>query len=308
MKATLGLVLAVLACILPRQAIAAGEPLVIGYTSIKDCVALFAAQEQGYFQQRGLTVELRQVQNSATEATAIIAGAMTLGCSTPPVLLQAISKGIGLIGIAGATVSTPDDRGAALVVRPQSGIVKPEDLIGKKVGISGFGSSNYVILSAWLMAHHIDPKRINFFEVPFSTMYDVLKRGTVDAVASVTPILTRILDDKTGTPLVYLLSTIPSGTPMEIYVSSTAWATANPDTVNVLRATLADAAKFAAAHPDIADQYVSKYLNQPLAMVKETPYSQIDSRLTAKRMRWWLDAMKAEGLIGNDITAPIVAR
>jgi hypothetical protein len=30
----------------------------------------------------------------------------------------------------------------------------------------------------------------------------------------------------------------------------------------------------------------------PVAVVIETQYSQIDSRLTAKKMRWWLDAMK----------------
>jgi NitT/TauT family transport system substrate-binding protein len=307
-KRALMLFLAVAVCGLPHGASAAPEPIVIGYTSIKDCVALFTAKEQGYFQQHGLNVELRPVQNSATEATAIVGGAMTLGCNAVPVLLQAMSKGIGLIGIAGATVSTPADKNSALVARPDAGITKPEDLIGKKVGVSGIGSSNYVILNAWLIAHHVDPKRVNFFEVPFSTMYDVLKRGTVDAVASVTPIQTRILDDKVGTPVVYLLSTMPSGTPIEIYIASTDWAAKNPELVNAFRGAIADAARFDLAHPDLADQHVAKYTNQSLATVKETPTSQIESRLTARQMRWWLDTMKAQGLIQNDIASPIVAR
>ena len=308
MKAALILILALVLCVLPHQANAAGEPIIVGYTSIKDCVALYTAKEQGYFQQRGLNIELRPVQNSATEATAIVAGAMTLGCNTPPVLLQAMSKGVGLIGVAGASVSTPADKNAALVARPDAGIVKPEDLIGKKVGVSGIGSANYVVVNAWLMAHNVDYKRVNYFEVPFSTMYDVLKRGTVDAVASVVPILTRILDDKTGVPVVYVLGTMPTDTPLVIYVASTDWANKNPSMVNAFRGAIADGVKFDLAHPDLADQYVAKYLNQPVSVVKETQYSQIDPRLTTKQMRWWVDNMKAQGLIQNDITSPIVAR
>ncbi len=308
MKAALVFALALVLCGLPRQSIAADEPILIGYGSIKDCVALFTAKEQGFFQQRGLSVELRPVQNSATEATAIIAGALTLGCNTPPVLLQAMSKGIGLIGIAGGTASSPADKNAALLARPDSGITKPEDLVGKKVGVSGIGSANYVMVNAWLTSHHVDYKQVNYFEVPFSTMYDVLKRGTVDAVASVEPFVSRSLDDKSGTAVVYVLTTAPVDTPIVIYVSSTAWANSNPALVNAFRGAITDGANFALAHLDLADQYVAKYLNQPLAVVKQTRYSQIEPRLTGKQMRWWLDAMRAQGLIQNDITSPMVAR
>ncbi len=59
-------------------------------------------------------------------------------------------------------------------------------------------------------------------------MYDVLKRGTVDAVASVEPFVSRSLDDKSGTAVVYVLTTAPVDTPIVIYVSSTAWANRTP--------------------------------------------------------------------------------
>jgi NitT/TauT family transport system substrate-binding protein len=292
----------------PLRANAADAQLVVGHTAIKDCVALFVAKEQGYFQQHGLNVTLQPVQNSAVEATAIITNAMTLGCSTPPVLLQALSKGIDLVGIAGATASALTDHSSALVARADADVKTPADLIGKKVGVSGIGSSNYVVLNAWLISQHVDFKRVNYIELPFSTMYDVLKRGTVDAVASVEPIQARILDDKVGSPVVYLLTTMPTDTPIVIYISTGAWAEKNPGLVNAFRAAIADAVKFATAHPDIADQYVAKYLNQPLANVKQAGYSKLDSRLTKKQMRWWVDAMKAQGLIQNEIPGSIVAR
>lgn len=308
MKIVLVFVLAVALC-LPATRSSAAEPLVFGFTAVKDCVGALVASEQGFFQKHGLDVQLRLMQNSATEATAIVAGAMTLGCNAPPVLLQAMSRGVGLIGLAGASVSNPADKATAVLARPEAGITTAADFAGKKVGVSGIGSNGYVMFSQWLTAQHVDFKRVSFFEVPFSTQYDVLKRGTVDAVVSVTPILTRILSDKTGVAVEYLEAPMPSGTPLVIYISSTEWATKNPGLVNAVRQALFEGTQYALAHRDQADQYVAKYLNQPLANVQATSYSTLDSRLTGKQMQWWVDAMKTQGLIQSDaVPANVVAK
>jgi NitT/TauT family transport system substrate-binding protein len=308
MRIVLAFVLAAALCV-PATAAGAAEPIVFGFTAVKDCVGALVASEQGYFQKHGLDVQLRLMQNSSTEATAIVAGAMTIGCNAPPVLLQAMSRGVGLIALAGASVSNPADKATAVLARPDSGITTAADFAGKKVGVSGIGSNGYVIFNQWLTAQHVDFKRVSFFEVPFSTQYDVLKRGTVDAVVAVTPILPRILGDKTGVAVDYLEAQMPSGTPLVIYISSTDWATKNPGLVNAVRQALTEGTQYALAHPDQADAYVAKYLNQPLANVQATSYSTLDSRLTSKQMQWWIDAMKAQGLISSGtVPASVVAK
>ncbi len=286
---------------------AAEEPLVVGYLPTKACVALFVAKEQGFFQKHGLNVELRAGQNGAHEAEAILTGAMILGCSGTPTLIQAKSKGVGLIGVAGSTVAMPDDKSAALVVRPDSGISSAADLVGKKVAVSGLGSNFNIIVNSWLMSQHVDFKRVNFFEMPFSAMYDALKRGTVDAALSATPVLTRILSDRTGTPLLFLESAMPAGTPLGVYVGSTEWTAKNPALLKALRAAIAEATAFTEQHRDIADQYISKYLNQPLADVQAAGYEKLDSTISTKRFSWWVNAMRAQGFIPSDpgeIVAP----
>jgi NitT/TauT family transport system substrate-binding protein len=308
MKAMLILLLGAVLCLPPAVA-RADEPLVLGFTAVKDCVGALVASEQGFFQKHGLNVQLRLMQNSATEATAIVAGAMALGCNVPPVLLQAIDHGVGLVGLAGASVSDPAGKATAAIARPGAGIASAADFAGKKVGVSGIGSNGYVMFAQWLTAQHVDFKRVSFFEVPFGTQYDVLKRGTVDAVVSVTPILTRILNDKTGVAIAYLESAMPPGTPLVIYVTSNGWADKNPGLVNAVRQALAEGTRYALAHPDQADQYVAKYLNQPLATVQAASYWPLDSRLTGKQMQWWVDAMKTQGLIqSNVVPANVVAR
>ncbi len=58
------------------------------------------------------------------------------------------SEGEALRVIAGATSG-----GAALIVRADSGIQKPEDFHGKKVASPGLGNTQDVALRAWLRAH-----------------------------------------------------------------------------------------------------------------------------------------------------------
>ena len=309
MKSVMRLAAAVLVLALPPVAARADTSLVFGYANVSDCVAAFAAKEEGFFAKRGLDVELRPMQNSSIEATAIVAGALQVGCNAPPVLLAAVDRGVGLVAIAGASVSSQNDKQTAVVVRPDSGIKSPADFAGKKVGVSGIGSNGYVMFNQYLMTQHVDFKRVNYFEVPFSTMYDVLQRGTVDGVVGVVPILTKILDDKIGIPVEYLEAAMPDGVPLVIFISSTDWTSKNPELLAAVREALQDGTKFALAHQDKALAYVSQYTKQPLGIVQTTKYSNLDANLTPKQMGWWIDAMKTQGLTHTAIVpASVVAK
>lgn len=279
----------------------ADTSIVFGYTNVTDCVAAFVAKEEGYFAKRGLDVELRPMQNSATEATAVVTGALQAGCNAPPVLLQAVDRGVGLIAIAGGSVSSRSDKQTAVVATSDSGIKSPADFVGKKVGVSGIGSNGYVMFNQYLLNQHVDFKRVSYFEIPFPTMYDVLKRGTVDAVVAVVPFMTRILDDKVGAPVEYLEAAMPNGVPLVIFVSSTDWVSKNSAAVGAIRDALAEGTRFALQHPDKAYQYVSQYTKLPLNVVQATGFSTLDSSLKPSQLQWWIDSMKAQGLTTSRI-------
>jgi NitT/TauT family transport system substrate-binding protein len=200
MKSCLVFALAAIAMVAVSDSVRAdNQKITLGYTAIGDCVASFAAKEQGFFAKRGLDVDFQVVNNSGILATDVASGAMEAGCDVPPVLLQAIDRGVDLVAISGGSTSTPALTQEAVVIKTGAPIATGADFYGKKVGVGGIGSSGYVMFGAWLLKQHLDPKRVNFFEVPFSTQYDLLQRGTVDAVISSDPMLARITSDKTGT-------------------------------------------------------------------------------------------------------------
>ncbi len=296
MQLLLGVATAALVFAVSAAAVRADTPLVIGYTNVSDCVAVFTAKEEGFFAKRGLDVELRPMQNSAIEATSIIAGALQAGCNAPPVLLAAVDRGVGLVAISGASVSSPGDKATAVAARPDSGIKTAADFVGKKVGVSGIGSNGYVMFNQFLIGQHVDFKRVNYFEVPFPTQFDLLQRGTVDAVVGVVPFLTKILDENVGTPVEYLEAAMPSGVPLVIYIAASDWTSKNPAVLAAIRGALQDGTKFALAHQDKALQYVAQYTKQPMSVVQVVKYSALDSNLTPKQMQWWIDSMKDQGL------------
>jgi NitT/TauT family transport system substrate-binding protein len=310
MKSVTSFVLALLLGLVGRGAARAdNQKITLGYTAIGDCVGAFAAKEQGDFAKRGLDVDFQLVNNSGILATDVASGAMEVGCDVPPVLLQAVDRGVDLVAISGGSTSTAALTQEALVVRTGEPIVTARDLYGKKIGVGGIGSSGYVMLGAWLIKAHLDPKRVNFFEVPFSTQYDLLQRGTVDAVVSSDPMLARITSDKTGTVFTNLTAQMPADTPIVIYIATQAWRTKDPAAAAAVRDALAEGAKFVQQNPKVAQQYIAQYLKQPLSVVEQTELSPQQPLLTVKQMQWWLDQMQKQGFVhSNIVLSKVIAK
>jgi NitT/TauT family transport system substrate-binding protein len=89
---------------------------------------------------------------SAIEA--LFAGAIDMTCIGPNPTISGYvrSRGEALRVISGAASG-----GAALVVRNDSGINKPEDFRGKRVATPQLGNTQDVALRAWLKAHGMKP-------------------------------------------------------------------------------------------------------------------------------------------------------
>ena len=98
----------------------------------------------------GLRIEWKSFNAGPSAIEALLAGAidMTYVGPNPAINGYLRSNGAALRIIAGATSG-----GAALIVRGDAGIQKPEDFHGKKVASPQMGNTQDVALRAWLRAH-----------------------------------------------------------------------------------------------------------------------------------------------------------
>ena len=94
---------------------------------------LFVAQEKGYFTEEDLEVEMYTPVDPSTVNQTVAAGADDFGINYQPDLLLARAQGVPVVSIA-ALVQHPLNSVQAL---QSSGISRPRDLVGKKVGYPG---------------------------------------------------------------------------------------------------------------------------------------------------------------------------
>src|SRR5438132_10151301 len=98
----------------------------------------------------GVKIDWKSLNAGPAAIEALFAGAVDMTYVGPNPAIQGYvrSNGEALRIVAGATSG-----GAALVVRKDSGIQKPEDFRGKKVASPQQGNTQDVALRSWLLAH-----------------------------------------------------------------------------------------------------------------------------------------------------------
>src|SRR5260370_15954395 len=131
---------------------------------------------------------------------AILSNSIQVGGPTSTVFLQAADGGLDLVAVAGASImNSTSNANIAAFVRNGITIKEPKDFVGKKVGAPGLGAFLHVLFVKWLVEKGVDPKSVNFVEVTFSTMADIIKSRGADSELTAEPFITRMANAGRGT-------------------------------------------------------------------------------------------------------------
>jgi NitT/TauT family transport system substrate-binding protein len=169
--------------------------------------------------------------------------------------------------------------------------------VGKKVGAPGLGAYLHVLFVKWLMDKGVDPNKVNFVEVTFPTMPDVMRSQAVDAVVSSEPTVTRMTNAGVGKVAFRYAAELDRKEPVIIYAASRAWAEQNPQAVAAFRAAVAEGAVIANSDEDKAVAAVAKFTGQQVDLVRSVTRNLADPNLKPENMLWWIDVMKQQHLL-----------
>jgi NitT/TauT family transport system substrate-binding protein len=227
----------------------------------------------------------------------LVVGEIQIGTLAPPVFLQAVDSGIGLAALTGLSVLTRGMKSAAVVARTGVEIKSPQDLVGKRTGVSGIGSISEVLYREWLREQGVDSKKITFVEVPFPSMRDLLRSGRVDVIIIPDPLLSQVVSAGIGYVVSYFFGELPEGAMQMINASTRAWAEKNPGVVAAYQRAIAEANAFIAANPDAAKDIIAKYLNLPEAVVRSSELPRFVTTLDPTQMQWWIDVLSRQDML-----------
>jgi NitT/TauT family transport system substrate-binding protein len=270
----------------------------IGCTATSDCASAMIAVDEGIFKRHGLDAEMILIGINSNIPAAILSNSIQIGGPTSTTFLQAADGGLDLVAVSGASVMNPvSNQAIAAFVRNGVSIKEPKDFIGKKVGAPGLGAFLHVLFVKWLVEKGVDPKAVNFVEVTFPTMADIIKSGGVDAVLTAEPFVTRMTNAAIGIVGVRYAAELARTEPIIFYAAARDWAETNPDTVKKFRDAIAEAAQIVNSDREKASASISKFTKQPLELVKANPPNQSEPALKAEQLAWWIDVMSSQKML-----------
>lgn len=163
----------------------------IGILPSTDAAPLYVAVNQGYFKEEGLDAELVTLGGGGESMTSLLGGDVDFTFASYPLLVQAQQKGRGNVQIkivADASAAKADT--AAVVVKADSPIRTPEDLQGKRIGVSSTGAIDDLAVMAGMKAAKADPSGIQWQVLKIQDMLPKLQSGEIDATFLVEPFVT----------------------------------------------------------------------------------------------------------------------
>ncbi len=276
--------------------------IVFGYTAVTDFASVFVAAEQGYFKKRSLDVELKFIPLNSTIPAAIQSDSLQIGGPTPSVFLQSVDGGLDHVVVAGGGVTSKTITGFGLVARAGSGIKSARDCIGKKIGVPGLGAFLHVTFRGWLKQSGVDYKKVSFIEASFPQHGDLLRGGSLDAVVTADPFMSRITDSGAGYVASYYSTFLPEGFHTIIYTAKREWVQKNPAATKAFREAVQEAATFMQQPKNSAAvrAAIGKYIKLPPEVLARVQISPPGPVVTEKQLAYWVDLMKDQEMLKTE--------
>lgn len=227
--------IAVLAVVnfLPRSAPAQIKSFLSSSVTSESMTHVWVARERGLFKKYGIEMQFILMPRNPLAVAALLAGEIDAAIIGPGHLVNAGLSGAELSGIANFNQKL-DFR---LNTRPD--IKKPEDLRGKRIAVSGPGSTSHLVSMLALQGLNIDPAKISFLTIPGTEMNRrlALESGSVDAT-SLRGAMGELYANK-GYTLLYNLKSAGVTLPQNMMVTTRRTAAAKPQVIEgYLKATI----------------------------------------------------------------------
>ncbi len=218
---------------------AAAEEVTIGYQQIVGpYVSAIAMKEfDEPLKAAGYTVKWRQFSSAGDISSALASGGIPIGVLGSTGIAAAATRGVDM-----QLFWILDNIGhsEALVVRKDSGIAKPEDLKGKRIGVPFVSTSHFHLLVALSKVWKMNPRDVRILNMQPPQIVAAWQRGDIDAAYVWPPALTTLLKD--GTVLTDSEEVGKASVPtFDGIVVSKSWAEKNPKFMQAYTKVLADA-------------------------------------------------------------------
>jgi ABC-type nitrate/sulfonate/bicarbonate transport system substrate-binding protein len=194
---------------------ASPNPAHFAYASTSPLASVLGAQTLNTWKDFGIDVTVDPVPDVGTATDLAIGKKAEFGHSAPTTAFAAMSQGVPITIIAGLGFGQGDHQAGFLTSLASSGIKSLKDLKGKRVAVTGIGTSYDFYLRAALQGVGLEAgKDVQILPVPYPQMRGALSQGQVDAALLLAVDYARLKDQQ---PVNVIATTAElAGAPMEV--------------------------------------------------------------------------------------------
>lgn len=166
-------------CLLATPGLSRAAALRLAVSRTPLSLPLFIAQEKGYFAAQGLEVAVTSCEGGVRCMQLLLDGKSDVATASElPVMFNSFTRSD--YAVVATMVTTTDD--VKLITHAQSGIARPQQLTGKRIG-TVLGSSSHYFLELYLLTVGVDPRELVVVGLQPHELPQALAARKVDAIA-----------------------------------------------------------------------------------------------------------------------------
>jgi len=294
-----GAVLAVAASGCAAEAPTDGETtkVRIAYNPNTTYLSIAVADQQGFFADHGLDVELTPSSNTSTLIPSVGQQFELIPGGPGPILaFNAQSDTPKALLVSSQTIENPTDRRNTYLIGDKE-ITTIEELSGKTIGLNVLSGTQYTGLMKMLSDAGISESDVKLVQVPFADMANTLDSGSIDAALAISPFGQALLSEgynDLGNTIEYLLGDHPAMSTG--WIASPAWLDENPEAIKGFLAAQNDALEWIKANPDEARAImINDFQMRESAVAAIDPAQFLSFSVDASFLADWVEPLKEAG-------------
>ena len=288
------------------QAPSAATPVTVqaGYIPVIDVAALYLGDEQGFFEDAGIDLNVNTGQGGAALVPPVVSGEYQFAFSNMVSVLTARAQGLPLQIIASGSASTgvEGEDVSMIRVREDSDIQSAADLEGRRVSVNTLNNLLQMLGDVAVDADGGDPDAVDFVELPFPDAVTALGNGDIDAMVTAEPFDS--IAEAAGTRVIaspYLAMSEESLT-TSVYFSSEQQLQEDPELFEAIVTAINQSLEYAQEHPDEVRAQLSTFTQIDPSVIEQVTLPTFDPAIPEESVQTFIDTATQFGILEGDVT------
>ena len=286
---------------------APAEPVTVqvGVIPVTDVAVLYLGQEQGFFEDQGITLNFNTGQGGAALVPSVVSGEYDFAFSNVISVMQAREQGLPLTIIAPSAASTGEvDFGINMLMAIDPAIQDAGDLVGRTIGVNTLNNLSETLARVSVEAAGGDPNGVQLAEMSFPDQVTALASGDIDAFVCAEPFCSMATD--AGARVI--ANPYDDLAPGEQIAASAYFATeeaiaADPELYERIRAAIEASQEYADENPDEIRAQLPNYTQIDPALIERMGLPEFKPTLEPDELQSLADAALKYGIVDE---APVL--